>query len=250
MDGQRFDKLTRAFASGMHRRSLLKAAGGASVIAIADTKLAAQKGVSAQECVPDSSPGGCCFTDADCAGLFCVIQGDPGAAGICACTESGIGEPWLGCGCISGSLDACGDSDLTCCSDYELPGGSGTCLAECPATGDCADPGESCEESGCCTVGECGANGYCTACYSGTEAPCGDLNELFGADFICCVAPGSADGAVGYCTEESLCVTDTPNTGAGSTADSSTWIAPAAAVGAAAAVLAYRSRVTKADVEA
>jgi hypothetical protein len=114
----------------------------------------------------------------------------------------------------------------------------------------CSEPDTSCEESGCCTVGECGANGWCTACYSGTADPCGGINEAFGADYICCTAEGAAPGAVGYCTEADLCVSDTPNTGAGSTADTSSWIAPAAAVGAAAAVLAYKSRESKVDSEA
>jgi hypothetical protein len=99
-------------------------------------------------------------------------------------------------------------------------------------------------------VGTCGANGWCTACYSGTADPCGGINEAFGADYICCTEEGAAPGAVGYCTEADLCVEEPPVVGAGTTAETSNWIAPAAAVGAAAAVLAYKSRESKVDSEA
>ena len=59
MDGQKFDKLTRAFASGTDRRTLLKIFGGASVAAVAGVKLAAPSAVFAQ----GSEPGGECGSD-------------------------------------------------------------------------------------------------------------------------------------------------------------------------------------------
>src|SRR5690348_6347738 len=115
MDGQKFDKLTRAFATGTDRRTLLKFFGGATAASVAGVTLARTNGVFAQDCPGDGSPGACCSTVEDCNdGLFCVIQGDVGAEGICACTESGLGDPWLGCDCTTGTLDPCGDSDNLC----------------------------------------------------------------------------------------------------------------------------------------
>ena len=133
------------------------------------------------------------------------------------------------------------------------PGTEGTCSSG--MTGcqypepTCSEPDSSCEESGCCTEGECGANGWCTSCISGTEDPCGNLNEAFGADFICCTYGGDP-GSVGTCVTEAECIVEPPNTGAGTTSGDASWIAPAAAVGAAAAVLAYKSRERNVDNEA
>jgi hypothetical protein len=245
LDGSKFDKLTRAFATGTDRRTLLKMLGSATVAGVAGVKLAAPAGVFAQGTV---APGGVCTEDTDCTQGFCVIQGDPGAEGICACTESGLGDPWAGCVCTSGTQDPCGDSGYECCG-AETEGGDGTCAAECEAEL-CSPVGESCEGTGCCVEGECGANGWCTGCYSGTEDPCAGINEAFEANYICCTAAGAAEGALGYCTEESLCVTETPNTGSGDAVDAQSWIAPAAAIGAAAAVMAYKSRESKADTRA
>ncbi len=247
LDGQKFDKLARAFATGTDRRTLLKIFV-ASAAAVAGTKFVAPAGVLAQDCPGDGSPGSCCFDDSECTQGFCVIQGSVGAAGICACTETGLGDPWLGCACLGGTASPCGDSGYECCG-ATVEDQNGVCGDVCidPV---CSDPDTSCEETGCCTEGECGANGWCTACYSGTEDPCGGINEAFGANYICCTAKGAALGAIGYCTEEALCISETPNTGSGTAADSSTWIAPAAAIGAAAAVMAYKSRETKADTEA
>ena len=245
MDGTKFDKLTRAFATGTDRRTLLKLLGGATVAGVAGVKIAAPAGVFAQGTV---APGGVCTADADCTQGTCVIQGDPGAEGICACTPSGLGDPWAGCVCTSGTQDPCGDSGYECC-DAETEGGEGTCAEACEAVL-CSPVGESCEATDCCIEGDCGANGWCTGCYSGTEDPCAGINEAFDANYICCTADGAAAGSLGYCTEESLCVSETPNTGSGATADANSWIAPAAAIGAAAAVMAYKSREARADTEA
>jgi hypothetical protein len=244
MDGQRFDRLARAFASGTDRRTLLKLFGGASVAAVGGVKVATPGRVFAQGTVP---PGGVCSQDEDCEQGFCVIQGDPGAEGICACTESGLGDPWLGCACIGGTEAPCGDSSYECCGATE-GNESGVCAASCEPV--CSELGTSCEETGCCVEGECGANGWCTGCYSGTQDPCAGINEAFGANYICCTAADAAPGAIGYCTEEALCVTDMSNTGSGMTSDANTWVAPAAAIGAAAAVLAYKTREARAETEA
>ena len=78
MDGQKFDKLTRAFAAGTDRRTLLKIFGGASVAAVAGVKIAAPSGVFAQGSVP---PGGECVEDGDCVVGLCSDSG------ICYCED-------------------------------------------------------------------------------------------------------------------------------------------------------------------
>jgi len=224
MDGQKFDKLTRAFATGISRRSLLKIFGGATTAGVAGVALLGPARVFAQECPGDGSPGACCLTVDDCDdGRFCVIQGDVGAAGICACTESGLGDPWLGCTCMSGTQTPCGDSGFVCCATGDTVGGPGICRTECDTVDD--------------------------SCISGTEGACDAYNEANGTEYICCTF-GGADGSAGTCVAEAACVVEPPNTGSGTTADTSSWIAPAAAVGAAAAVMAYKNRESKADTEA
>jgi len=252
MDGQKFDILTRAFAKGAGRRSFLKLFGGAAAAGVAGMALAGPVRVFAQgECPGDGSPGACCSVVDDCNdGLFCVIQGDVGAQGICACTETGLGEPWLGCDCTTGIQTPCGDSDLLCCATGDLPGGPGICQSECGTSGECSELQTMCADTDCCAEDTtCGANGWCNGCYSGTQDPCGPYNEAFGADYICCTYGDATPGAVGYCVAQSECVLAPPNTGAGTTTDTSTWIAPATAIGAAAAVIAYKGRERNEDAE-
>jgi hypothetical protein len=247
MDGQKFDKLTRAFATGTDRRTLLKLFGGATVAGVAGVTMARSNGVFAQGTV---QPGGVCSADTDCAQGTCVIQGDPGAQGICACTEAGLGDPWNGCVCSAGTQNPCGDSGYECCG-ADTAGGEGTCMEVCSAGGECSELQTMCESTGCCAADtECGANGWCYGCYSGTEDPCGPYNEAFGANYTCCTFGDTTPGAVGYCVAESECVVAPPDTGSGTTSGDANWIAPAAAIGAAAALIAYKGRDRKAETEA
>lgn len=248
MDGQKFDKLTRAFAAGTDRRTLLKLFGGATVASVAGIAVARPSGVFAQTCEGDGSPGTCCMAAADCNdGLFCIIQGDPGAQGICACTDTGLGDPWFGCTCTGGTLNPCGDSGYLCCG-ATVENETGYCAETCET--ECSALQTMCEDTDCCVEGtECGANGWCSGCYSGTEDPCGPYAAAFGGDFICCTYGDDREGAVGYCVTQDECVVAPPNTGAGVTDSANTWIAPAAAIGAAAAVLAYKSREKNAETE-
>jgi hypothetical protein len=246
MDGQKFDKLTRAFAAGTDRRTLLKIFGGASVAAVAGVKIATPTGVFAQGSV---GPGGTCATDADCAQGLC----DPTAL-VCYCEDPA--RPVIGCACTTGTQDPCYGTSAVCCANEVAAGAGadGTCVSDsvgCNPTGECDALQTMCEGTGCCAEDtECGANGWCYGCYSGTQNPCGPYNEAFGADYICCTYGDTAIGAVGYCVAESECVVAPPNTGSGPIQTSNSWLAPAAAIGAAAAVLAYKSREDKAENEA
>lgn len=209
MDGQKFDKLTRAFATGTDRRSLLKIFGGATLAGVAGVTVARTQSVAAQ-----------------------------------------AGNP-----CVTGAPNPCGDNTFVCCppNQDDPPGTAGVCtsgMTGCQYPVECSALQTSCEETECCAEDtECGANGWCNACYSGTADPCGGINEAFGADYICCTYGDTTPGAIGWCMAESDCVVAPPNTGAGTSAGSSTWIAPAAAIGAAAAVMAYKSREKNAETE-
>jgi len=244
MDGQKFDKLARAFATGTNRRALLKMFGGASVAAVAGVKIAGPSAVFAQGSVP---PGGECSSDDDC------IVGSCGQ-GTCYCEDPS--RPEIGCPCSTGTQDPCYGSTAVCCANEVSAGAgaNGTCVSDsvgCEPTGECDALQTMCEGTGCCAEDtECGANGWCYGCYSGTEDPCGAYNEAFGADYVCCTYGSTAIGAVGYCVAQSECVVAPPNTGSGPIMTSNSWIAPAAAIGAAAAVLAYKSREDKVEKEA
>lgn len=179
MDGQRFDKLTRTFATGANRRTFLKIFGGATVAGAAGLSLVQIRPAAAQE-------------------------GDT---------------------CSTGTQSPCGDTTLVCCAtrdSYGIPGGEGVCTSG--MTG-------------------CQASDVCT---SGTEDPCGFFNATYDLDYICCNW-GGAPGSEGTCVAEDTCVSSPPNTGAGVTVGSDSWIAPAVAVGAAAAVIAYKGRGQKSE---
>ncbi len=234
MDGQKFDKLARAFATGTDRRTLLKLLGGGTAIAVAGVTFARPSGVFAQ------SEGDACNTGTqspcgDTSLVCCTPNEDdaPGSAGVCTSGMTGCQypdpTPGEGDPCNTGEEFPCGDTTLVCCtsSTDDAPGTEGVCTSG--MTG-CQYPIDS-------------------SCISGTEDPCGDFNAEAGTDYICCTY-GAAPGSEGTCMDESLCVSAPPNTGAGTSADSNSWIAPVAVAGAAAAVFAYKSRDNKVENEA
>ncbi len=217
MDGQKFDKLTRAFAVGTDRRTLLKIFGGATVAGVAGVIVTNPGRVLA------AGPGEACATNADCTQGTC----DPTAL-ICYCDDPA--RPWVGCACNTGDQGICdGRADLCCTSSPDDPPGSpGECIS--PMIGACQYPVDD-------------------SCISGTEGACDAYNEANDTDYICCTY-GGANGAAGTCVAEDACVVEPPNTGAGTSADTSNWIAPAAAIGAAAAVMAFKGRDKKSETEA
>lgn len=183
MDGQKFDKLTQAFATGTNRRTLLKIFGGATVAGVAGLSIPKVNSAFAQS---------------------------------------------EGSTCNLGTESPCGDTTLVCCAtsdSYGVPGGEGVCTSG--MTG--------------CQAGD--------ECISGTEDPCGFFNYTYDLDYICCTYGGDP-GSTGTCVADGTCVVEPPNTGAGTTSDTSTWIAPAAAIGAAAAVLAFKGREKNSETEA
>jgi hypothetical protein len=242
MDDLKFDSLTRALANGSSRRTLLKILGASTLAGVAGVAVSRVRPVAAQGTLV---PGELCESDDQC--LYGECSAAPEGEAICNC-----GQPeraWIGCPCITGADDACGGGTPVCCtsSPDDPPGTEGTCIsgmAECyPPVDECSALQTSCEETGCCAEDtECGANGFCYGCYSGTEDPCGPFNEAYGADYICCTYGDTTPGAVGYCVAESACVVEPPNTGIGSANAETSWIVPAAAVGVAAAVIAHKSR--------
>jgi hypothetical protein len=185
MDGQKFDKLTRAFAGGTDRRSLLKIFGGATLAGVA--------GVSVARIEP-------VFAQAQAEGAVCNV----------------------------GTENPCGDNTLVCCATEATYGTAGA--------------------QGVCTSGMTGCQAS-DVCISGTEDECGFYNYTYNRDYICCTFGGDA-GSQGTCVAPDDCVVKPPDTGAGMTSDTSNWIAPAAALGAAAAVMAYKSREKKGESEA
>lgn len=239
MDGHKFDRLTRAFASGTDRRSILKLLGGASLAAVAGVKMNAPAAVFAQ----GSPPGGPCQSDEDCTYGTCDTS-----SGICYCEDPA--RPVIGCPCITGTEDPCYGTTAVCCADdvSAAAGANGVCVSDsvgCNPTGECSALQTMCESTGCCAEDtECGANGWCYGCYSGTEDPCGPYNEAFGANYICCTYGDDTPGAVGYCVSEDLCIDTVTTVGSGpiNQPNSREWVAPVAALGAAAAVIAYKSR--------
>lgn len=236
MDNQRFDAITRAFASGTSRRKLLKLLGGGAVAGALGTTVVQAPQASALGQATGLLPGEDCMSNEECTSGLCDV--------VCYCEDPA--EPWLGCSCTTGTEGPCGGGSLLCCADSEGVGVPGTCTSAsvgCEPQGNCSAPGENCEETGCCTLGECSASGFCLSCTTGTQNPCGNLATEFGGSWVCCPASGGAPGSTGTCVEEGECISDLPDTGTGPlTASDNRWMGPLALLGAGAAVLGWKRR--------
>lgn len=206
MDGQQFDRITKALATGQSRRALGKVvAGGVGAGLLA---LLGVDGAEAAHCRPPRVTCGrrrsarCCASGQVCQHGNCVASCAPDCAGKCG-----------------GAADGCG----------------GTCNADC--TG-----GQVCQNGGCVTpcvpdcAGKCGGaangcGGTCDGGCAGGQVCCGlvcsslDTNDHCGAcDTVCssCAGGGSAScqttvagqrfcGGGGYChncTYDNQCVVD------------------------------------------
>lgn len=101
-----------------------------------------------------------------------------------------------GCGCTTGTDNACGSGALACCPTGSTPGGDGVCLTTqttCPAPpvasgSPTAMPG--CTGEGC-------------ACNGGVQGACDD-------GLICCQGDSSVPGGPGTCTTEAECPPASP----------------------------------------
>jgi hypothetical protein len=180
MDDRRFDDLTRVFASGISRRSLVKwmagIAGGATVVAARQSDVAA---AGLGEACDDISA--ICTTGLDCVSSICCIEtGETCSSGSQCCSQ------------------ACDPNGNTCCE------GLG---AACPGSDCCG--ALTCENGFCCAPEgfNCGGDAACcgvNVCPSGTCVPpgmCLFLGESCGSDEqccsescddVCCIAQGDA----------------------------------------------------------
>lgn len=238
MDGQRFDSLTRAFAASTDRRRLFKFFGSAAIASAIGISVSGSRTALAQG--GTAGPGDPCTVDDDCAQGSCSAATET-ESGVCYCDDPD--RPVIGCTCVDSDSTACGGRADLCCR--------GTCVSPMVTCAEnCSEPGTSCADTGCCTAGECTEEGWCFGCYSGTEDPCGGLNAEFGLDYICCTFGDETPGIVGRCLPETSCIVEPPNTGTGTIDNSGTWIAPATAIGVAAAVVAYKGRANNTEKEA
>jgi hypothetical protein len=122
-----------------------------------------------------------------------ILRGTPTIASGDVFLRSNLGT---GCGCITGTEDACGDG-LVCCGASDLMGGPGVCLnteTTCPAPPPAAasptvEP--ACTASGC-------------ACNGGVQGACDD-------GLVCCQGDTSIPGGAGICTATADCNPGTPS---------------------------------------
>ena len=123
-----------------------------------------------------------------------ILRGAPTIASGDVFLGSNLGT---GCGCTTGTEDACGADGLVCCGTSDLMGGPGICLntqTTCPAAppapaSPTAEP--ACTASGC-------------ACNGGVQGACDD-------GLVCCQGDTSIPGGAGICTATADCNPATPS---------------------------------------
>jgi len=159
MDGQRFDRLTRALASGASRRSVLGALVGAALGGLA-TEAADARTIGTRPTIPPPPPPPPPTTT--------TTKAPPCAAGKELCPGGTL------C-CPTGTCARSGNSDICCVPDGGFPGRA-PCGLDC-----CNDPLECCD-------GECCAPGsVCLTVVFGGET--GDIEEE-----TCCPITQTCDG--------------------------------------------------------
>lgn len=202
MDGPRFDRLTRAFASTSSRRSAIKALIGftGAVAGAAVTQEADARTIGSRPTIPPPPPPACPAGQM-CNGTCCT-SGQTCCNGACctgSCTNGLCCPPQTsacGSNCCPAGLACCGNQ----CCDPSLcsPTGSHCCAAGTNVCGEeCCQPGDDCCDGECC-FGVCFGEEMCCprpqiVCQGGCCPP---------GDIVCCDIDGCCDGA---CTAGGLC---------------------------------------------
>ncbi len=234
MDKQKFDALTRAFATGTSRRTAIKGIfGGAAAVAVASTRIG---GAGAQgtpctpatvldDCVlPDECSTATCEQGVGTEAFFCTYSSDcdanccPGGycaeccdasdcEGSCDICDSGV--------CVSSCNDCqeceggiCADlDDGVCCDGTWVPGG------QCCSTGDCLDTAATfcssvtCSNYLCTVVPECPDDQQCCG-YGQEGAYCAECCE----NSDCYIAGPCSVCEQGFCSTPTCCYdTDCPD---------------------------------------
>jgi hypothetical protein len=187
MDGQRFDRLTREFASGTSRRSVLRGVVGSAIAGIA-AAVGVGKARAGNECadfchqLPPGKRGNCVSECQHGGGLYAECEGDinrlciagDGTATCCA-EGSGCIDGTCGCGDLSAYCEATHSCVYSYCIDrYVYDPESCQC--------ECAEGFERMEAGGCgipCeTDGDCASWEHCGVTASGDQHFCVDSSYL------------------------------------------------------------------------
>ena len=198
MDGQRFDRFTRALASGASRRWIVRLLAG-GVVAAGTAIARRTEGEAAQSActvacagLPGPQQAACKKACRECAGdidRVCIERGPLGPARFVCCPAGTFCIGGEGFCCPNGTEPCFGPDGITCCPagticDFE----TGACLDECPGNSGCF--GSTCAP-GCFCVSSTEGNGACVS-----------------AEFANCDAPQcetSADCGGGVCVDASEC---------------------------------------------
>ena len=152
MDGERFDRLTRALSDGMSRRRAVRAFAGSLVaVAVAAAKPGA---AGADDCKRADKP---CKKHSQCCSGLCVPE-----TGLCGCTAPADCDDRNGC-----TVDLCGPVSHQC---FHLEFGS-SCVqcrssAHCPGRGACCG-GRCCAPGATCSTNSLGLPVCCPTCENG-----------------------------------------------------------------------------------
>jgi hypothetical protein len=201
MDGESFDRVTRAFATGQSRRSVVKrllGMGGAAIaVGAANDAEAARRGFT-PPVAPPTPPTPICPLPNLPTPCGCI---DPATTQCCGTGACANGQCTPSGHCCVGSDVVCGDTCVgadKCCDGHVCTAG------QCSAIGSCCADDETVCGPACCPNGssECCDNACCYGTCYGEElccptprAYCAVTGECCGSGASCCVDDGCCDGA-------------------------------------------------------